>query len=60
MFHVTIFGQQLYLLSLLSLIMANGKMGYEFSTAVVAIAAALIIVTSAALLPLPAVVAALP
>jgi hypothetical protein len=58
--HVTIFGQQTYLLSLLSLTMASRKMGYKFTTTVVVVAAALIIVTSAVLLPLPAVAAALP
>jgi hypothetical protein len=40
--------------------MAKEKMGYKFITAVVAIAAALMVVTSAAPLPLPAIVAALP
>jgi hypothetical protein len=40
--------------------MANGKMGFKFTTAVVAITAALIIVTSAVPLPLPAILAALP
>jgi hypothetical protein len=40
--------------------MAKGKMGYKFTTAVVAFAAALIIVTFATPLPLPAVVAVLP
>jgi hypothetical protein len=40
--------------------MANRKMGYKFTTTVVAVAAAFIVVTSAAPLPLPAVVAALP
>jgi hypothetical protein len=59
-FHVTIFGQQTYLLSLLSLTMAKGKMGYKFTTAVVAVAASLIVVTSTVPLPLPAIVAALP
>jgi hypothetical protein len=40
--------------------MAKGKMRYKFTTAVVAVAAALIVVTSAGPLPLPAIVAALP
>jgi hypothetical protein len=59
-FHAAIFGQQTYLLSLSSLTMDKGKIGYKFTTAVVAIAAALIVVTSAAPLPLPVVVATLP
>jgi hypothetical protein len=59
-FHVTIFGQQIYLLSLSSLTMVKGKMGYKLTTAVVAVAAALIVVTSTAPLPLAAVVAVLP
>jgi hypothetical protein len=40
--------------------MANGKMEYKFTTAVVTIAAALIVVASAMPLPLPAIVATLP
>jgi hypothetical protein len=40
--------------------MANGKMGYKFTTTVVAVAGALIVVTSAVPLPLPAVIATLP
>jgi hypothetical protein len=40
--------------------MANGKMGYKFTTNVVPVAAALIVVTSAAPLPLPAIIAVLP
>jgi hypothetical protein len=59
-FYITIFGQQTYLLSLSSLTMAKGKMGYKFTTAVVAFAAALIVVTSTVPLPLPAIVAVLP
>jgi hypothetical protein len=58
--YVTTFGQQTYILSLSSLTIANGKMGYKFTTTIVAVAAALIIVTSAAPLPLPAILAALP
>jgi hypothetical protein len=59
-FHVTIFGQQTYLLSQSSLTMANRKMGLKFTTAVYAIAAAVFVVTSTAPLPLTAIVAALP
>jgi hypothetical protein len=40
--------------------MANRKMGYKFTTAVVVVAAVLIVVTSAGPLPLTAAVAALP
>jgi hypothetical protein len=59
-FHITIFVQQTYLLSLLSLMMAKGKRGYKFTTTVVTVATAPIIVTSTGQLPLPAVAAALP
>jgi hypothetical protein len=38
----------------------TGKMGYKFTTAVVAPAAALVVVTFAMPLPLPAAVAVLP
>ncbi len=40
--------------------MVKGNMGYKFTTAVVTIAAALIVVTSDTPLPLPALVAMLP